>query len=295
MNPSAPHTRHMTRRRSPFGSHRPDWRRHCPSWLSRAVQAAREVLVVLLEGHPLAADERPVEEGGRLGAARPQPHEAGGLLPRLLDLDVAVDRRLHQPGRLVVGLDLLLEDDAALGRRQLGRRGELDGGHLGQLGLVEAQVVVGQPLRRPGDRLADAPDRGRRRHRGRVRAGEHRAEAAARRRGQGRPAGGRLGGRRGERGPGGRRAVVGAARIARRAGGRRQRGRPAGRPAVAPGRGRPRRVPGPGAPGCGPPARRRRRRPPRRTTPSPVPPGAPGATRGPRRWPPRRRPPGWAA
>ena len=128
---------------------------------------------------------------------------------------MAVGGRPDQPGHLVLGTDRLGEQDAALGRGQLPRRPELDGGQGGQLGRVDPGLGAGGPVvaaegglggAAAGDPLAAGPAH---QPRGGDRAGQGGAGGDQGRgerpgAGVGRDAGGRVGqGRRsGQPGPG---------------------------------------------------------------------------------------------
>ena len=162
-----------------------------------------EVLVVAVEVEPVPAPERHVEHVGVLDGARAGAGEGDGAVV-LVEVDGAVDGGLDEPGHLVLLAHLLGEDDAALLGADAGRRGELGGGHPGQLGGVDPHLghpgprvgpggVGGVGLAARGDPL---PPRAADHERGRD-PGDERRGARGRRGGQ--QAGPRVVGRRGGR------------------------------------------------------------------------------------------------
>ncbi len=132
-----PRTRTAVLRRSASGSHSPLVRLHAWSWLSICPQPLAKVASYV----PSSISSRPpnaVDEGTGELALPNQPDVLAVLFDQI---DLAVDGGLDQPGDLVRRSDALGVEQPALGRGELGRRREVGGGHLGQLGFVEPDLA----------------------------------------------------------------------------------------------------------------------------------------------------------
>ena len=96
----------------------------------------------------------PAERGGQRSGQRALLDEPDGASVFLDEVDRAVDGGLDEPRDLVLRPHLLGVEQPALGRRELARRGELGGGHLLELALVEPHLADGTAStgpRRVGD------------------------------------------------------------------------------------------------------------------------------------------------
>jgi hypothetical protein len=98
-----------------------------------------EAQVVGAERDPLPAGEDLIEHRRRPCAAR-RPPDHGQAAPLGDELDRALDGGFEQPGDAVLGAGLLGQDDAALRRGHALGRGEVGGGHVGEVGLVDPRL-----------------------------------------------------------------------------------------------------------------------------------------------------------